>query len=134
MEHKNTKIILLQDKKTIPQRSFSRCPWLHADIFESGPAIRSRGPKGEWLLSRRDRPIVARHEVPGGDAERPSPGGTAEVIESLSFPNPGLKLSWRSGRRMAGAKHVLFRAFSDFENLWPGLFTDERPRNRRSPQ
>src|ERR1700722_3201608 len=26
---------------------------------------------GEWLLSRRDRLIVARHEVPGSDAERP---------------------------------------------------------------
>jgi hypothetical protein len=25
---------------------------------------------GQWLLSRRDRLIVARHEVPGSDAER----------------------------------------------------------------
>jgi hypothetical protein len=30
---------------------------------------------GEWLLSRRDRLIVARHEVPGC-----RPGGTAEVV------------------------------------------------------
>jgi hypothetical protein len=31
---------------------------------------------GEWLLSRRDKLIVARHEVPG----KPRPGGTVEVI------------------------------------------------------
>jgi hypothetical protein len=37
---------------------------------------------GEWLLSRRDRLIVARHEVPGSDAEDPRPGGTVEVIVS----------------------------------------------------
>jgi hypothetical protein len=37
---------------------------------------------GEWLLSRRDRLIVARHEVLCSDAERPRPGGTVEVIVS----------------------------------------------------
>ena len=32
---------------------------------------------GEWLLSRRDRLIVARHEVPGLAMQRvPRPGGT----------------------------------------------------------
>src|ERR1700722_3168180 len=39
---------------------------------------------GEWLLSRRDRLIVARHEVPGSDAERtPVPEGRSK---SLSVP------------------------------------------------
>jgi hypothetical protein len=37
---------------------------------------------GEWLLSRRDRLIVAGHFVPGCDVERPRPGGTVEVIVS----------------------------------------------------
>jgi hypothetical protein len=38
---------------------------------------------GEWLLSWRDRLIVASHEVPGSDAERsPRPAGTVEVIGS----------------------------------------------------
>ena len=36
----------------------------------------------EWLLSRRDRLIVARHEVPGIDVKRLRPGGTVEVIVS----------------------------------------------------
>jgi hypothetical protein len=31
-------------------------------------------------LSRRDRLIVARHEVPGREAENPVPEGTVEVI------------------------------------------------------
>jgi hypothetical protein len=42
---------------------------------------------GEWLvpednmiLSRRDRLIVSRHEVPGSDAGEPRPGGTIEVM------------------------------------------------------
>jgi hypothetical protein len=40
---------------------------------------------GEWLLSRRDRLIVARHEVPGKRYQRnPRPRGTAEVIVSPS--------------------------------------------------
>jgi hypothetical protein len=34
---------------------------------------------GEWLLSRRDRVIVARHEVPGSRCREPRPGGTVEV-------------------------------------------------------
>ncbi len=38
---------------------------------------------GEWLLSRRDRLIVARHEVPGWRCRKgPRPGGTVEVIVS----------------------------------------------------
>ena len=37
----------------------------------------------ERLLSRRDRLIVARHEVPGQRCrEEPRPGGTAEVLVS----------------------------------------------------
>jgi hypothetical protein len=37
----------------------------------------------EWFSSRRDSPIVGRHEVPGSDAERqPRPGGTVEVVVS----------------------------------------------------
>jgi hypothetical protein len=37
----------------------------------------------EWFSSRRDSPIVARHEVLGSDAERqPRPGGTVEVVVS----------------------------------------------------
>jgi hypothetical protein len=40
-----------------------------------------RGPSmGEWLLSRRDRLRVARHEVPGS-----RPGGTVEVIFSQRY-------------------------------------------------
>jgi hypothetical protein len=35
---------------------------------------------GEWLLSRRDRLIVARHEVPGNRCREARPGGTAEVV------------------------------------------------------
>jgi hypothetical protein len=35
---------------------------------------------GEWLLSRRDRLIVARHEVPGKRCREPRPGGTVEVM------------------------------------------------------
>jgi hypothetical protein len=35
---------------------------------------------GEWLLSRRDRLIVARHEVPGNRCREVRPGGTAEVV------------------------------------------------------
>ena len=38
---------------------------------------------GEWLLSRRDRLIVARHECLGSDAERPRPEGRPK---SLSVP------------------------------------------------
>jgi hypothetical protein len=34
----------------------------------------------EWLLSRRDRLIVARHEVPGVRCKEPRPGGTVEVM------------------------------------------------------
>jgi hypothetical protein len=37
---------------------------------------------GEWLLSRRDRLIVASAKCLGSDAERPRPGGTVEVIVS----------------------------------------------------
>jgi hypothetical protein len=38
---------------------------------------------GEWLVSRRDRLIVAKHEVPGSRyGEAPSPYGTVE-----SFPD-----------------------------------------------
>jgi hypothetical protein len=42
---------------------------------------------GEWLLSRRDNTIVARHEVPRyRDAERPRPGGTVEgIVSSISI-------------------------------------------------
>jgi hypothetical protein len=35
---------------------------------------------GEWLLSRRDRLIVARHEVPGERCGEPRPGGTVDVM------------------------------------------------------
>ena len=38
---------------------------------------------GEWHLSRRDNLIVARHEVPGSDAEVPVPKGRSK---SLSVP------------------------------------------------
>ena len=39
---------------------------------------------GEWLLSRRDRPIVTMHEVPGCDAGRaPVPEGRPK---SFSIP------------------------------------------------
>jgi hypothetical protein len=48
---------------------------------------------GEWLLSRRDRPIVARHEVPGQRCREPRPGGTAEVVVGPEIfvvePEPG---------------------------------------------
>ena len=37
---------------------------------------------GEWLLSRRDMLIVARHEVPGQRCRESRPGGTAEVVVS----------------------------------------------------
>src|SRR5580700_7972443 len=43
----------------------------------------------EWLLSRRDRLIVARHEVPGIDVKRLRPGGTVEVIVSPSVSRIG---------------------------------------------
>jgi hypothetical protein len=35
---------------------------------------------GEWLWSRRDRLIVARHEVPGYRRREARPGGTVEVM------------------------------------------------------
>jgi hypothetical protein len=39
---------------------------------------------GEWLLSRRDRLIVARHEVPGVSMQKgPVPDGR---LKSLSVP------------------------------------------------
>ena len=37
---------------------------------------------GEWLLSRRDRLIVARHEVPGSDAE---PHDSRHFVPGLEF-------------------------------------------------
>jgi len=43
----------------------------------------------EWLLSRRDRLIVARHEVPGIDVKRLRPGGTVEVIVSPNVSRIG---------------------------------------------
>jgi hypothetical protein len=50
---------------------------------ETISANRTRGPwVGEWLLSRRDRLIVARHEVPGKRCRELRPGGTVEVIVS----------------------------------------------------
>jgi hypothetical protein len=50
---------------------------------ETISANRTRGPwVGEWLLSRRDRLIVARYEVPGYRCRELRPGGTVEVIVS----------------------------------------------------
>ena len=43
----------------------------------------------EWLLSRRDSTIVARHEVPGIDLKRLRPGGTVEVIVSPNVSRIG---------------------------------------------
>jgi hypothetical protein len=49
----------------------------------------------EWSSSRRDRTIVARHEVPGSDAKRqPRPGGTVEVVVSPEWR----EVKERSGR------------------------------------
>src|ERR1700693_2785657 len=40
---------------------------------------------GEWLLSRRDRLIVARHEVPGSDAERPPSRVSVSFLAACSI-------------------------------------------------
>jgi hypothetical protein len=60
---------------------------------------------GEWLLSRRDRLIVARHEVLGSDAESPVPERRLKSFSAYGV-NPGLSYLGPSGR-MTGAKQIL---------------------------
>jgi hypothetical protein len=53
----------------------------------------------EWFSSRRDSPIVARHEVLGSDAERqPRPGGTVEVVVSPEWREDKERLGRSPGR------------------------------------
>jgi hypothetical protein len=48
------------------ERAGEFSPWVSTRGFNPISANSMRGPSmGEWLLSRRDRLIVARHEVPG---------------------------------------------------------------------
>jgi hypothetical protein len=62
------------------KRTFVPTPILAQD-FNHISANLMRGPlMGEWLLSRRDSLIVARHEVPGYRCREPRPGGTVEVM------------------------------------------------------
>ena len=47
---------------------------LPGGAFDRRMAFVPEGRADSWLVSRRDSTTVARHEVPGSDAERPSSG------------------------------------------------------------
>ena len=69
---------------------------------------------GEWLLSRRDRLIVARHEVPGmRRRESPvpygycfiAPGGLKNLVQDFNPGKHPIKRFALKGREMAWAKY-----------------------------
>jgi hypothetical protein len=83
-----------------------RCPG-----FQPISANLMRGPSmGEWLLSRRDRLIVARHEVPGNRCREARPGGTAEVVvgprDICRRTEPGLSKRQRACPEQATARRM----------------------------
>jgi hypothetical protein len=49
-------------------------------VLEAG--LSRMAPLGEWLLSRRDSTIVARHEVPGFPEKLPVPEGRSKSSQS----------------------------------------------------
>jgi hypothetical protein len=52
---------------------------------------------GEWLLSRRDRLIVARHEVPGRD-RGPVPEGRSKSWSEICFVESSSCRFWKQPR------------------------------------
>src|SRR5580700_4868039 len=76
----------------------------------------------EWLLSRRDRLIVARHEVPGIDVKRLRPGGTVEVIVSPNVSRIGSIVPLGRGHFPRDSRHFV-----------PGYYRAVPPGQNQSP-